>query len=60
MNIIMKGHNHGGKNRLLWMLGIAGLVLDRAVSSAPGARASTRRDYLPMSVLNSESPTLGP
>ena len=27
MNTNMQGHNHGGKNHLLWMLGIAGVVL---------------------------------
>jgi len=27
MNNNMQGHNHGGKSHLLWMLGIAGVVL---------------------------------
>jgi len=27
MNTNMQGHNHGGKNHLLWMLGIGGVVL---------------------------------
>lgn len=27
MNSNMQGHNHGGKNHLLWMLGIGGVVL---------------------------------
>jgi hypothetical protein len=27
MNTNMQGHNHGGKNHLLWMLGIGAVVL---------------------------------